>query len=192
VEFLVLAALVAAKRPEGAKLVLAGIAVVVIGASAALTEKVQLDREAVGAARTMERDPRLALWPQVLQKIEQRPLTGYGFGRGMLRTAFINEFKEVQLWHAHNVFLDVAIQVGLPGVVLLAVLLGATLRQAWNLLRNPDIVAAACGIALAAVVAGMLARNMTDMLWVRQNALLYWGVVGALLGLGRIRADAAR
>jgi hypothetical protein len=26
-------------------------------------------------------------------------------------------------------------------------------------------------------------RNMTDTLLVRQNALLYWGIVGALLGL---------
>jgi O-antigen ligase len=89
-------------------------------------------------------------------------------------------------------FLDVAIQLGLPGVVLLAVLLGATLRQAWNLFRDPDPAAAACGIALAAVVAGVIARNMTDMLWVRQNALLYWGTVGVLLGLGRTSSAGPR
>jgi hypothetical protein len=30
----------------------------------------------------------------------------------------------------------------------------------------------------------MVVRNSTDTLLVRQNALLYWGVVGILLGWG--------
>jgi hypothetical protein len=30
----------------------------------------------------------------------------------------------------------------------------------------------------------MLVRNMTDVLWVRQAALLYWGTAGFLLGYG--------
>jgi len=40
------------------------------------------------------------------------------------------------------------------------------------------------------VVVGMLTRNMTDVLWVRQNSLLYWGVVGTLLGWGQVRRRA--
>jgi hypothetical protein len=31
----------------------------------------------------------------------------------------------------------------------------------------------------------MVVRNSTDTLLVRQNALLYWGVVGVLLAWGR-------
>ena len=52
-------------------------------------------------------------------------------------------------------------------------------------------VVAACGTALVAVVAGMLVRNMTDVLWVRQNSLLYWGVVGVLLAWGEVRRKPA-
>jgi hypothetical protein len=33
----------------------------------------------------------------------------------------------------------------------------------------------------------MVVRNVTDVLWVRSNALLYWGVAGALLGFGVAR-----
>jgi O-antigen ligase len=72
-----------------------------------------------------------------------------------------------------------------PGLLLLLVLLGAIVREAWRLARGPDDWALACGVALLAVVAGMLVRNMTDTLLVRQNALLYWGTVGALLGLSK-------
>jgi hypothetical protein len=45
----------------------------------------------------------------------------------------------------------------------------------------------ACGMALIAVVAGMLVRNMTDTLFVRGNSLLFWGVSGTLLGLAIVR-----
>jgi hypothetical protein len=39
-------------------------------------------------------------------------------------------------------------------------------------------------MALLGVLAGMLVRNMTDSLLVRQNALLFWGVSGVLLAWG--------
>jgi O-antigen ligase len=159
-------------------------------AAAAMTFRVQTEREALGA-RVMEEDPRLVLWKEVAERIEQRPWTGYGFGRGMLRVDLRDELKVAQLWHAHNLFLDTALQLGLPGVALLLVLLAATLREGWRMARDASPVTTACGMALVAVVVGMLARNMTDVLLVRQNALLYWGVIGVLLAWGaRSRATA--
>jgi O-antigen ligase len=79
------------------------------------------------------------------------------------------------VWRAHNLLLDTAPQVGIPGVLLLLLLLGATVREGWRMARSPNDAAAGCGIALICFVAGMLVRNMTDTLWVRQNALFYWG-----------------
>ena len=133
------------------------------------------------------------LWPEVLELIGERPWTGYGFGRGVLREPLQAELKDPLLWHAHNVFLDTAMQVGLPGLLLLLVLIGATLREGWRLVQAENILANACGIAALAVVAGMLIRNMTDMLWVRHNALVYWAVLGVLFAWGhRARPHAAR
>jgi O-antigen ligase len=152
-------------------------------AAAAMTLHIQTEREALGA-RVMEEDPRLVLWTEVAGKIEQRPWTGYGFGRGMLRVELRDELKAAQLWHAHNLFLDTALQLGAPGVVLLLVLLAATLREGWRLARDPSPAAVACGIAIVAMLAGTLVRNMTDVLLVRQNAILYWGVLGVLLAWG--------
>jgi hypothetical protein len=72
------------------------------------------------------------------------------------------------------------------------VLLAAALRQALRFAADPSAATAACGIALIAVLAGMLTRNMTDMLFVRQNSLLFWGVTGVLLAWGaRWRATTA-
>jgi O-antigen ligase len=168
-----------ARAAAGATLV----ALAVVAGVVVATVAVHRERAALNSARALEQDPRLALWPEVIERIQERPLTGYGFGRGGLRDSLRSELGDRQLWHAHNLFLDTTLQLGVPGLLLLLALLAATLREAWRLCRTGQDMPLACGVALAAVVAGMLVRNMTDMLWIRQNAILYWGVAGTLLGL---------
>ena len=146
---------------------------------------VHATREASGTGKALEADHRLLLWPEIVEQIGEKPLTGYGFGRGLLRDPLRADFGaiDMHLWHAHNVVLEVLLQLGVPGLLLFALLLGMLVREGWRYARSADERATACGIALIAVVAGMLMRNMTDTLFVRQNALLFWGVAGILLGL---------
>lgn len=161
----------------------------VVASCGAMVLNIQVQREGLGAT-SMQTDHRFALWPEILQRIQERPLTGYGFGRGILRETLQKEFSTLDqhLWHAHNIFFEALIQAGAPAVLLLLLLLGVILREAWRLARDADEARAACGMALIAMVAGMLARNMTDTLLVRQNALLFWGMTGVLLALaGRFR-----
>jgi O-antigen ligase len=136
-------------------------------------------------------DTRLALWPNILEHAVERPWTGYGFGRGLLRESLAKQVRgldaEANLWHAHNVFLEALVQLGLPGLILFLWVLGATIREGWRFTRNTDDGVSACGMALIAVVAGMLVRNMTDSLFVRQNALLFWGVAAVLLAWGSLK-----
>lgn len=172
--------------------VLVAAAACVVAAVGATTFVVQQERIPANVATVLEQDPRLELWPTVIRMIEARPLTGYGFGRGIARHTLHQEFDDRLLWHAHNLFLEAGVELGLPGVALLLLVLGATLREGWRLARDPDPLAAACGVALVAVLAGMLVRNMTDVLWVRQSALLYWSVIGALIAWGRQASGASR
>jgi O-antigen ligase len=174
-----------------AKAAVAAIAIAVVAGGALITLRVQADREATGA-RSMDNDPRLAIWPKVAEHIEQKPWTGYGFGRGLLRGSLPGEAKDDLAWHAHNLFLDLALQLGIPGVLLLLALIAATVREGLRLTLDRNDAAAACGIALIAVVAGMIVRNTTDVLLVRQNALLYWGLVGVLLAWGVQRRAGGR
>jgi len=157
------------------------IAILLLSAGTALMLRVQAERASAGVAAKLIDDPRLALWPAVVEQIEERPVLGYGFGRGMLRAAFRKELGDGSLWHSHNLILDATIQVGLVGLALLLLLLYRTARLGWRYAVARDSISAACGAALLGVVLGMLMRNMTDVLWVRQNALLYWGVVGLVL-----------
>jgi O-antigen ligase len=141
--------------------------------------------------RQLEADTRLLLWPKVFSLISERPWTGYGFGRGLLREPLgqVLGTQDPNLWHAHNLVLEALLQLGVPGLMLLLWLLGATVRVGWLASRKDDRRTAACGIALVAIVAGMIVRNMTDTLFVRQSALLYWGVVAVLLAWCRPASD---
>ena len=183
VELIVVGGLLLRKRQTVA-LRTAVIAVAVLLGAGSVVLSIHADREAIGAAGKFDQDPRLQLWPEVLKTVGERPLSGYGFGRGMLRQSLNDKFNQPLIWHSHNLFLETVAQVGIPGLFLLLLLLGAIVREGWRLAREADEATAACGIALIAVVAGMLVRNATDVLLVRQNALLFWGVTGVLLGWG--------
>jgi O-antigen ligase len=158
-------------------------AVLLLGAGTVLLS-IQADREAVRTAGQLDQDPRLMLWPEVLQQVRQRPLLGYGFGRGMLRQSLNDRFGEPLLWHSHNLFLETMLQLGIPGLFLLLFILAAIAREAWRFARDAEEWRAACGVVLLAMIAGVLVRNTTDVLLVRQNALLFWGLTGVLLAWG--------
>jgi O-antigen ligase len=159
--------------------ILALLAVAFTFGVGAAVHTIQADR----GGRALDQDTRLLVWPEVLKMAAERPLTGYGFGRGILRESLQKELRTVDsnLWHAHNLFLDALLQLGVPGLLLFVVLLGAIVREGWRLLRTGEGAAVAAGVALIAVVAGMAVRNLTDTLLVRQNALLFWGLIGVLL-----------
>jgi O-antigen ligase len=145
------------------------------------------------AAKALEQrgDPRPALWADAIERIEAKPLMGHGYGRGIVRNELQAKFDNNLVWHAHNIFLDAGLQLGIPGMVLLIALFAAIAVAGLMLARNRDAVARLCGAALVAVVAGTLVRNFTDDLWARQNALLFWAIVGGLVGLGLRRVRAA-
>jgi O-antigen ligase len=179
-------AIVLALRRTGdrrAQLSIALAGAVAVGATATVVLLVQAERETAGAY-SMSADPRFSIWAKATQHIEQRPLTGYGYGRGLLRDRLPGEANHELAWHAHNLFLDLALQIGLTGLVLFVVVLAAVLRHGLRYAANTSAATAACGMALIAVLAGMLTRNMTDVLFIRQNSLLFWGVTGVLLAWG--------
>ena len=157
-------------------------------------ERSELLRQRPGkeAAADPQNDPRLRIWPYAVDIVRERPWLGMGYGRGIARKQLHDRFPEREILHAHNLVLETAIQVGIPGAVLLLALIGMTAVSGYRYARSRNAIRAACGIAVLCIVMGMLLRNMTDVLWVRQNSLLYWGVIGMLFGVGRMHSGSGR
>lgn len=132
---------------------------------------------------TVAVDPRTELWSFAIQEIMRSPWQGIGFGAASFGIAH-GQWKSKGILHAHNVFLDAGVQMGVLGIVAMMVLFGAVLYQYWRLYRSGNRLVqwlGACGIAM---VVAVVIRNMTDEFFRRDLALLFWALVGASLGYG--------
>jgi O-antigen ligase len=135
----------------------------------------------------LEHDLRPAIWRTAAQVIADAPLLGHGFGREIRADAFRalkpegGEHPEVH--HAHNVFLDVAVQLGFVGLAVFVALLATLAAAHARLLASPR--AAPLGLLGLIVIAGFVTKNLTDDFFHRHNAQVFWALNGLLLGLGR-------
>ncbi len=138
---------------------------------------------------TFEHSERYDIWRFWLTHIADKPLTGVGFGRDLPHLTYASnkpqDWPDLMFAHAHNILLDYTMQLGLVGLFAFLFLLWALLRHFWRLYRNPLEEAALIGICGMTTVIAMLSKNMTDNLFWRGDALLFWALMGILLGYGR-------
>lgn len=138
-------------------------------------------------AETVGKSERYVIWSYWLDRIAERPLTGVGFGRDLPH----RYYKMPEGWntmyfaHAHNLILDYALQMGILGVAASCFLFAAIGREFWRLYRHPGSSAWKIGAGGLGLLVAMLSKNMTDDLFWRTDALLFWALVGILLGWGR-------
>jgi hypothetical protein len=140
-----------------------------------------------GLTASIERDPRLILWEHVIERIGQRPLTGYGFGRRILAGSLAAEMGDPLLAHAHNVFASQWLQTGLVGMLAFMAFIGALALRYLRFLRSRDDTLAFVGVAGLALLAGFVAKDLTDDFLFRSNAKELWAMTAMLLGYGMRR-----
>jgi O-antigen ligase len=138
-------------------------------------------------AASIERDPRLTLWEHVMERIAERPLTGYGFGRRILAGPLAEEMGDPLLAHAHNVFASQWLQTGLVGMLAFTAFLGALALRYLRFVRSRDDTLAFVGVAGLALLAGFVAKDITDDFLFRSNAKELWATTAMLLGYGMRR-----
>jgi O-antigen ligase len=133
---------------------------------------------------SLSEDPRLGMWPGVVARIIEHPLTGKGFGRETMKKAYpeLRSRKYPEVWHAHNLFLNYGMSMGVPGMIAALYLFFTLLRIFWNLSRADDRALALAGVCGVLLVMAVVVRNLTNDFFVRDLALLFWAIAGMLLG----------
>jgi exopolysaccharide production protein ExoQ len=124
------------KNNAAAAVVLCALLGVSAGASVAIA-----DRDAVlsvlGKDATLT--GRTVLWATVMERIEDQPLLGYGYGAFWEANGVQREQVRAAVgWdtpHSHNGFLDMWLDVGLVGVLALLAAYVVALKRAWLALR---------------------------------------------------------
>ncbi len=138
-----------------------------------------------------DQDPRPALWLQCLRLIADGPITGAGFGQGIYKMELTTLLGNPLLWHGHNLFINTALQMGVPGLLSLFWLLAAAGRQFSFKSPMASAAYAIIGTGGLALLSALIVKNFTDDFFIEQNALLFWALVGLGLGIRSRFASAA-
>jgi putative inorganic carbon (HCO3(-)) transporter len=129
---------------------------------------------------------RLDIWRLSLQLVKAQPVTGIGLGN--YEAVFTAAFPTLPLVggrlappHAHNLFLQVALDVGLPGLVahlgLLALLLRSVGSRLWTPRRRRTTIFATSAVAIGvygALVALLVIGCFDNALWGTKLTLIPW------------------
>jgi O-antigen ligase len=135
---------------------------------------------------------RVGVWERSIGYLGDVPFTGYGlgtfravdtlfFGPGFIASGGSEPVFDVGVPHAHNVFLQMGFDTGIPGLLAyLAILLLAT-RECWLLARRGSWLYATLGMgALAALVASHV-FGLTDVVALgAKPGVLWWGLLALI------------
>lgn len=137
----------------------------------------------------------IALWRHSLGHIAQEPFTGIGLGRHSFSKAF-PEFRATHqplLWHSHNMFIELALQLGVQGLAAVLWAFIAIIVALWPHAppARRDTVGL-FGAASALMVIGFSVRNLTDDFFVDDSGFMLWLLAGLALGARCWRDQAGR
>ena len=177
------AASVGAGRTIARRIFLVALALFPLLMMASAEYKLRYYPGAASPAESLELDERRVIWRVAGDKATARPWAGHGYGREIVGAEIEKGLAAggvaKPFLHGHNVFLDVAIQLGALGLAAFAALVAALAASYWRA-RREALPLALCGLAL---LAGYLAKNLTDDFFHRPNSLVFWAMNGMLLAI---------
>ena len=130
---------------------------------------------------------RLDIWTFALKRIAEHPLAGIGYGKETSKMLFGQVPEDnVPPGHApvrkhgtHNILLEVALLVGIPGMLLfvwLAVRLARTLFKSYRLAEDAQARAVLLGVGVGVI--GLAVRLQFDQMLVGTLAIQFWVLTG--------------
>ncbi len=141
---------------------------------------------------------RLAVWGRALVLIRGAPLTGVGLNLfpAIIEARYPLPGPEVAPSHAHNLLLQVGVDLGLPGMIAYLILLVICLVRvsqavsAFRTRQNASMVALSAGLLGSLVVAGV--HGLLDAVtWVARSSPLLWILLALSLVTYRFSGEKA-
>ena len=134
---------------------------------------------------------RINIWKGCAALIRSCFMTGVGVGE----VAFAEVYGDFALSgiesapHAHNLFLQITIELGIAGLLVFAVLILMLLRSSFSLFRRRSFshFSSISGLMCLAALMALLLNGMTDYIWYNNRIyLLFWLVAGLITAIRRI------
>jgi O-antigen ligase len=174
-----------ASRARMLRILLGSLAIIALAIAASWEYKAaHYYPQAATTVETLSMDERPRVWAVAGKLFAERPLNGHGYGREILADRIedgLPSRTSVRIRHAHNVFIDVALQLGVAGVLVFTALLGS-LAFAYARVRHSEEGGAVAVTGLA-TLATFVVKNLTDDFYFRPNSLTFWAITAMLLAL---------
>jgi len=177
------------RRVALALLLVLAVAVIVSPDASRRSAQVSVVGQRLGTLTGEEvgRNPRIAIWSVTERIIADRPLLGVGEGNfpGASSARGLIDVGGVPYDHAHNVFLTIAAETGILGLVFFLAFLGGTVQAGVRALRARTAEHYPLALAIVASLVGLLVVSLTE--YPRTNVLMatLLVVIGALVALAR-------
>jgi O-antigen ligase len=111
-----------------------------------------------------------------LKIIRQHPVTGIGYGKKTF-SKYYPELEEPK--HAHNIFLNTAVELGIPGLVFFVIIIGIILKTFIHALKREMLREDKLLLSgLFASITGFLILNFFDYMYHGWPGMMFWAFVG--------------
>lgn len=129
---------------------------------------------------------RFAIWDAAVELIKEKPLMGWSEEDYEARRDQLIKEGEAKpvvglLANTHNSFLEILLFQGLFGFLCMCALLCGTFVLFWKRLRLPDYEARMAALSGACLVSVYVIAGQTQIMFSRNNTLVFFLVAGALL-----------
>lgn len=133
---------------------------------------------------------RVEIWSRALYAIQDFPFTGCGLGTFRqvvwLLYPLFTLSPDRDIAHAHNIFFQVALDTGLPGVIAYLGVLAIAAKVSWDVARQ-DARLRPLALGLLAGLVALHVYGLTDALAPGSKpALIFWCALGVLAALEKI------
>ena len=131
---------------------------------------------------------RIPIWRQGVDHLRESPWRGIGLNE--FRYVYKSAGSSSDIAHAHNIFLQIALDLGLIGLSVYIALIGTLLYRAEQAARGPDLLARriACGAGLALTAVHVFGLGDAISLGAKVG-LFQWLGAGLVLAASRIQDE---
>lgn len=151
-----------------------------------------MTQEGVGTAvGTVSMQGRVEIWSRALYAIQDFAFTGCGLGTfrrvvPILYPLFLFP-PDFDIAHAHNMFLQAALDLGLPGLVSYLALLGLAATTCWRAARASSGWVRGAALGLLAGLVGLHVYGLADALTLGSKpGVAFWFALGLVAALPRV------
>ena len=120
-------------------------------------------------------------WRTSLQLIQQHPLTGIGLGR--FRYAYQRNGPPEQYdtpYHAHNIYLHIAVEHGIPSLLLFLWMVAIICRSVSTTRQTNDFWGIGLFIGASGFLISALVYGLADNILHQRTVLLFWFIIGII------------